>query len=131
MDYLRVTLNDGHRLARPENCPESISCLITECFLKNPRARPGFREILDRLVDAYEKLNETDRSKTSLVTNEEHPIYTIPIHKSVNDDMKNRYTKLLKQNTHLQANMDDEVTRNGETQNGSIQYASLEKIEVL
>ena len=131
LDYLLVRLNDGHRLSCPENCPNSISGLITECFLKDPRARPGFGVILNRLVDAYEELNESHRSKTYLVTNEGHPIYTIPIHKSINDDMKNQYDKLLKQNTNLQADVDEEVTQKGELQNGSIHYASLEKIEVL
>ena len=130
MDYLLVRLNDGHRLTCPENCPESISRLIMECFLKNPRARPGFREILNRLDDAYEKLNENHKSKTSLVANEEHPMYTIPIHKSVNDDMKNQYTNLLKQNTYVQDDMDEEVQREGGPQNGLLQYVSLEKLSL-
>lgn len=48
---LRFVLNNG-TLSKPANCPERLHELMLLCWQQNPRSRPTFLQILERMTDA-------------------------------------------------------------------------------
>ena len=128
---LIVQLTNGHRLSCPKFCPDPISGLITECFRENPCERPDFDQITRKLQSAYEEMIENSQTKSSLIEPEDSQPYTILIHMSGNDVMKNQYEKLIAENKtqHKNSNMNKERSKLSES--CSLHYASIENLKSL
>ena len=129
MDYLILRLGNGHRLLCPEHCPEPISRLIKACFQKDPDARPGFGEILNRLHVAYKSMIENTAPKEPSTAEEDDQNYLVPIHKSRNENMKNQYTKMLKENRSRRSKTKVEVNETTPLDSSSLDYVSIQNFE--
>ena len=50
----RVQVNAGHRLARPEPCPENVYAVMQECWAAKRDARPSFAVLEPQMKAIYE-----------------------------------------------------------------------------
>ncbi|CAF1498751.1 unnamed protein product [Didymodactylos carnosus] len=46
-------VEQGYRLPRPLNCPQSLYEIMLECWHKCPESRPSFNSLQYRLEDQY------------------------------------------------------------------------------
>ena len=127
--HLVVQVTSGQRLSCPKYCPESISRLITECFRKNPRDRPGFEEIIGKLQLAYDEMVKNARTKSSFIVAEEKQSYMTPFHGVLSNEMENQYTEMIKENKYQRQNSNKRREKTKIIENDSIHYASLEIIK--
>ena len=44
-------VKDGHKMRRPEDCPDILYNLMSECWNNAPDDRPTFLEICQKLLD--------------------------------------------------------------------------------
>jgi serine/threonine protein kinase len=56
-------LKEGHRLAQPYNCPESIYLIICKCWSQNPKSRPNFDKLYEQLQQAINELHLEQKLK--------------------------------------------------------------------
>ena len=68
-DYEKVIkyLKDGHRLSKPELCPQHIYDLMIECWSENYLQRPTFLQLKDQLMTDPKK-QSSRRSSTLIQT---------------------------------------------------------------
>ena len=41
----------GHRLSKPDDCPDELYKIMTQCWSAEPNGRPSFEEIIEKLRD--------------------------------------------------------------------------------
>ncbi|XP_065668911.1 vascular endothelial growth factor receptor 1 isoform X2 [Hydra vulgaris] len=80
LEELFSFLEDGHRMASPEHCPESVYEIMLDCWRKSPYDRPLFSQIGERLsnilkqnvsgVNAYIDLKDKRDNDDYLIANE-------------------------------------------------------------
>ena len=70
-------MKDGHKMKRPENCPEILFELMLDCWQLVPHERPTFLQICQRLLDrANDRWRETcffltPEGREAVITQEE------------------------------------------------------------
>ncbi|XP_034949744.1 tyrosine-protein kinase transmembrane receptor Ror-like isoform X2 [Chelonus insularis] len=67
----------GIILTPPESCPEFVSQIMTQCWKLEPRDRPRFSEILDKLKKAYQGIEKMNK-KGSLPRPPQGPVTIKP-----------------------------------------------------
>ena len=102
---------------------------MRECFRENPCDRPGFDEIKLKLHSVYEEMIENSRTKLSLIVPEDSQVYTMPIHTVINDEMRNQYSEMIKENKGWRKHPNKRTEKAKISESTSLHYASLEKLK--
>lgn len=56
-------LKDGHRLAKPDDCPPQVYNVMTMCWSLDPKRRPRFKSLVNSLQLIEANLNDSERTK--------------------------------------------------------------------
>lgn len=68
-------IKEGHRLPRPENCPDNIYNLMTDCWQYRDRLRPNFKFLARFFVNRVENPGDeevTDENIENYEGNDKH-----------------------------------------------------------
>ncbi|KAF6034525.1 MST1R [Bugula neritina] len=57
-------LIEGNRLQQPQHCPDIIFDMMKSCWLTEPKDRPSFADLADKLQDILSQSNYEERSMT-------------------------------------------------------------------
>lgn len=57
-------MEEGYRMEAPEDCPPSVYSLMTVCWEQEPRKRPGFHKLREKLEREMGKLSPSPGSKS-------------------------------------------------------------------
>lgn len=57
--FLQVAreIRQGHRLEKPDNCPDTVWDIIIRCWHKKPERRPSFRDLQHMLTAKQHELD--------------------------------------------------------------------------
>ena len=57
-------VNEGHRLPKPEICPDDVYHIMLACWVENPNDRPSFSELHNQMLSFVEKYKDTNEEES-------------------------------------------------------------------
>ncbi|KAF6034527.1 MST1R [Bugula neritina] len=83
-------LIEGNRLQQPQHCPDFIFDMMKSCWLTEPKDRPSFADLADKLQDILSQSNYEERSMTHKIQSD---YYLQPV--SMDDQLDQLHLQLI------------------------------------